>query len=501
MGKYFYFLFVTTIISSHLYSQEISIPTEFSQDGKLYKSLEEPVQVLTQFQSDEPCLVIDYLGKEKYKIKYKDWQGIVDSQYLVINEDMMDLFYAFQERERIEAIKAEEARKRKIQEIIRKAEEEKNPQHREDSIAKVLETKRQEQVAQELARKEQEALNQQRREDSIEKVLEAKKQAEAAAELARKQAEKLRQQRLEDSIAKVLETKRQELAAQELARKQQEALNQQRREDSIEKVLEAKKQAEAAAELARKQAEKLRQERLEDSIAKVLETKRQELAAQELARKQQEALNQQRREDSIEKVLEAKKQAEAAAELARKQAEKLRQQRLEDSITKVLETKRQELAAQELESKQQKDLNPETKELRNTCHYVMNEIDIFDNVRIIRTEPYKINTSLTAELYKRGNSKQVFFNLSQDLGCASYLPSNRSYVKVTLENNQVVTFFHSWNIDCGNFRFKGVMSNSQINILQKSPIKSISLNGTKHSVYIEQIDYKEFFMDKLKCLD
>ena len=435
MGKYFYFLFVTTIISSHLYSQEISIPTAFSQDGKLYKSLEEPAQVLTQFQSDEPCLVIDYLGKEKYKIKYKDWQGIVDSQYLVINEDMMDLFYAFQERERIEAIKAEEARKRKIQEIIRKAEEEKNPQHREDSIAKVL------------------------------------------------------------------ETKRQELAAQELARKQQEALNQQRREDSIEKVLEAKKQAEAAAELARKQAEKLRQQRREDSIAKVLEAKRQELAAQELARKQQEALNQQRREDSIANVLEAKKQAEAAAELARKQAEKLRQQRREDSIAKMLEAKRQEQAAEELESKQQKDLNPETKELRNTCHYVMNEIDIFDNVRIIRTEPYKINTSLTAELYKRGNSKQVFFNLSQDLGCASYLPSNRSYVKVTLENNQVVTFFHSWNIDCGNFRFKGVMSNSQINILQKSPIKSISLHGTKHSVYIEQIDYKEFFMDKLKCLD
>ena len=56
-------------------------------------------------------------------------------------------------------------------------------------------------------------------------------------------------------------------------------------------------------------------------------------------------------------------------------------------------------------------------------------------------------------------------------------------------------------MDCGDFRFKGVISNSQRALLQNSPIKSVFLKGTKASSEITNIEYKEFFIDKLKCIE
>jgi hypothetical protein len=73
-------------------------------------------------------------------------------------------------------------------------------------------------------------------------------------------------------------------------------------------------------------------------------------------------------------------------------------------------------------------------------------------------------------------------------------------VKVTLENNDVITFHHSWDLDCGDFSLKGSLSNANMEKLQKSPIKSIVLHGTKANKEIENLEYKEFFMDKLKCI-
>ena len=97
--------------------------------------------------------------------------------------------------------------------------------------------------------------------------------------------------------------------------------------------------------------------------------------------------------------------------------------------------------------------------------------------------------------------KNVFFNLSKDLGCASYLPNQRSSVKVTLENGKVVSFYHSWDIECGDFLFKAVLNASKISSLKSAPIKSIVLRGTKGTWEILNVTYKEFFMDKLKCVE
>tara|TARA_R110000868_G_scaffold81814_2_gene231354 strand:+ start:4246 stop:5724 length:1479 start_codon:yes stop_codon:yes gene_type:complete len=492
MTEYYYFLFFSICLFSNSFSQDIDILTEFSQDGILYKSLDESARNSAQFKTDEKCSVLEYLGKDKYKVRYNEFVGFVDSQYLVINEDMMDLFYAYQETERLKAIESDENRKEEIQEIIRKSEAEKSA--RADSILKVKEDKKRQQELQEIARKRKEELNQQRRADSIVKVKEEeRRQQEELQEISRKKQEELNQQRRADSIVKVKEEeRRQQEELQEISRKKQEELNQQRRADSIVKVKEEERiQQEKLQEISRKNQEELNQQRREDSIVKVNaeEAKRQQEELREIARKKQEELNERRREDSIVKIKEEEKRQQELREIARKNQEKLNQKTKEDSILKIKENEIIE------------NRNLERIEFRNTCHYAMNEFDIFDKIKIIRTDPYKVAENLTIELYKRGQSKQVFFNLSEDLGCASYLPTNRSYVKVKLENNKVITVYHSWDIDCGNFGFKGNLSNSQIVLLEKSPIKSIWFKGTKNFYEITNVDYKEFFMDTLKCLD
>ncbi len=74
--------------------------------------------VLAQFEANDASIVIGYLGKDQYKIKYKDFIGFVDSQYLVFNDEIDDLFYEFQDRERLKTIEQEELRRQKIKEIV-----------------------------------------------------------------------------------------------------------------------------------------------------------------------------------------------------------------------------------------------------------------------------------------------------------------------------------------------------------------------------------------------
>ncbi|WP_298534958.1 hypothetical protein [uncultured Algibacter sp.] len=138
---------------------------------------------------------------------------------------------------------------------------------------------------------------------------------------------------------------------------------------------------------------------------------------------------------------------------------------------------------------------------RNTCHYSINEFDRFYNVKTVRTEAYKLTNDLSIELFRRDRKTSVFINAKVDLGCVSYFSNNRSSTKITLENNQVVSFYHSWDMECGEFLFKANLSQSKMDALKKSPIKSIKLRGTKGSKEITEIKYKEFFMDKLKCIE
>ncbi|TYA86811.1 hypothetical protein [Seonamhaeicola marinus] len=308
---------------------------------------------------------------------------------------------------------------------------------------------------------------------------------------ARKRAEALKEQRRLDSIAKVEEAERQRIAFEkEEARKRAEALKEQRRLDSIAKVEEAERKRIAfEKEQARKRVEALKEQKRLDSIAKAQEVERRRIALEKKqAKEREEALKkEQRRLDSIAEALDYERRRiafEKAQEEKRKRA--LREQKRLDSIAKA---------------NAKPVLNEEELAYRNKCHYQINEYDSFSRTRIIRTEPYNINKNLTIELYKQGSKLDVFINSSVDLGCVSYLSNNRSSVKVTLENNRSVTFYHYWDVECGEYLFKGRLKQSHITILKQSPIKSVLLKGTKGTLEIDNIEYKAFFMDKLKCIE
>ena len=240
--------------------------------------------------------------------------------------------------------------------------------------------------------------------------------------------------------------------------------------------------------------------------------------------KRQKALEllEKNRVDSIAKVRSEEKRTQKAHEAAKKlEAEHIAKAQQVDTVrdykAERIELIKQEAIAHAKKAKEKlevkevavhqiTDEREQAKQLelirfRNTCHYAMNEYDDINRIEIVRTDPYHINDMLSVELFKRGKSVNIFFNLKGDLGCASYLPSNRSYVKVRLDNNRTITFYHTWGMDCGDFSFKGVLSKSQINSLKTSPIKSIFLKGTKLSTTITDIDYKTIFIDKLDCIN
>jgi hypothetical protein len=458
MTKFLVILFFTITSLTKVYAQETNLPTKFVESGSLYKNLDDSSSILAEFKKNDECFVLAYLGKSNYRIKYKDLIGYVDSDDLIITEEITDLFYDYQEKERLKSIEEAEKRKQKIQQIVKGNQEPVNVNLKQDSIAKVEKIE-----ALEIARKNQEIINQKRKQDSISKAFEENKRIELLA-LERKNKELINEKRKLDSIAKVAEAEK--IKAQDTARKNQEIINQKRKQDSISKAIEENKRIELLA-LERKNKELINQKRKLDSIAKVAEAEK--IKAQEIAKKTQEILNQKLRQDSINNVSEQNKKNELI----------------------------------ELEKKNKADSNTNASNIKpiNTCKYLINEYDEFYKAMNIRTDAYLVNKNLTIELYKYKQEKQVFFNLSEKLGCASYLPGNRSYVKITLENNDLITFYHSWNIDCENFSLKARLSESQIIKLKKSPIKSIRLQGTKDYLEITNPDYKTFFIDKLKCIE
>jgi hypothetical protein len=69
-----------------------------------------------------------------------------------------------------------------------------------------------------------------------------------------------------------------------------------------------------------------------------------------------------------------------------------------------------------------------------------------------------------------------------------------------LENNDILTFYHIGGIDCGKFSLLVRFSQSDIDRLNKSIIKTVRLNGTDYYHDIALIKWRTFFNDKLKCI-
>lgn len=88
-----------------------------------------------------------------------------------------------------------------------------------------------------------------------------------------------------------------------------------------------------------------------------------------------------------------------------------------------------------------------------------------------------------------------------DLGCTSPLNHNKSSAKIKLENGEIVTFYHSGQLDCRKFGLDGIISPTDYTKLMESPIKTIRLQGTERYHDYDFIVYKDILIDKLKCIN
>ena len=561
MVKHIYPLLILFSFTLNLISQEAKISTKFSQDGNLYQTSTKASQTIAEFKENEKCIVTGYLGNYTYKIKYKDLVGFVKDQDLFVNEQMMDLYFDHEEKERDKAIQERKQKQEKADTILIQAAEEKKliEQQRIDSMAKIeneaksklLEIKqndsiakvKEEQKIERIAQRKKDSINQAIKEQN--RILAEKQKNDSITKAEDAAKKQLKIQKRNDSITQAKEN--QKKALEQLKKRndsvvkvkaQQKIEAERKKNDSLTKVKEDKKKVlkelrkrndsvakgkeQQKTEAKRKKNDSLTQVKEDKkkalkelkkrnySIAKAkarekaLEEKRKKNTISQTKEEQSNRIIEKRRYDSIIKV----------RELETKQLIELRRQN--DSIARIIEKERKELEALRNRTAIAKEANTsnskeeenkkatllERIKYRDSCHYQINEYDRFYNITTIRTEPYTLNKNLTVELYKQGRKTNVFFNLSEDLGCATYLPNQRSSVKITLENNRIVNFYHSWDIECGElFLFKARLSSININILKKSPIKSIVIHGTQGYKEINFIEYKEFFIDKLKCIE
>jgi hypothetical protein len=561
MVKHIYPLLILFSFTLNLISQEAKISTKFSQDGNLYQTSTKASQTIAEFKENEKCIVTGYLGNYTYKIKYKDLVGFVKDQDLFVNEQMMDLYFDHEEKERDKAIQERKQKQEKADTILIQAAEEKKliEQQRIDSMAKIeneaksklLEIKqndsiakvKEEQKIERIAQRKKDSINQAIKEQN--RILAEKQKNDSITKAEDAAKKQLKIQKRNDSITQAKEN--QKKALEQLKKRndsvvkvkaQQKIEAERKKNDSLTKVKEDKKKV--LKELRKrndsvakgKEQQKTEAKRKKnDSLTQVKEDKKK--ALKELkkrnysiakAKAQEKALEEKRKKNTISQTKEEqsnriieKRRYDSiikVRELETKQLIELRRQN--DSIARIIEKERKEQEALRNRTTIAKEANTsnskeeenkkatllERIKYRDSCHYQINEYDRFYNITTIRTEPYTLNKNLTVELYKQGRKTNVFFNLSEDLGCATYLPNQRSSIKITLENNRIVNFYHSWDIECGElFLFKARLSSININILKKSPIKSIVIHGTQGYKEINFIEYKEFFIDKLKCIE
>lgn len=222
-----------------------------------------------------------------------------------------------------------------------------------------------------------------------------------------------------------------------------------------------------------------------ENFAKAFETERKLKKAEEKKQKEQEA------KESLEKA--------KLERIAKSKADRLRE-------LKEIEDKK--------ELKKKSD-SLQILDMRKKCHYVRNEIDKYEKIKVVEIEYYPVKSNdelffphqlsvihdLSIKLMKYGGQTFIYFHLNEDLGCASGYRSSRSSVKVYLQNDDIITFYHNDDTDCSEFTLRGSLSENEIIRLKKAKIESIRLEGTKYYKDIDAIDYKDFFIDKLKCLN
>ncbi len=135
------------------------------------------------------------------------------------------------------------------------------------------------------------------------------------------------------------------------------------------------------------------------------------------------------------------------------------------------------------------------------CEYTSNEVDEFNGDRVLFTKDLKVSDDLWVTFKRINNDKYIVFE-AMDLGCtAPFSYQNKSFVKVKLENDDILTFYHRGKIDCNHFNLMGKVSNSEIKRLKESPIKSIRLLGTDSFFDVDDLKRPSVFQDMLSCIE
>lgn len=142
-----------------------------------------------------------------------------------------------------------------------------------------------------------------------------------------------------------------------------------------------------------------------------------------------------------------------------------------------------------------------TEKYQNECHYDVNEIDEFTNAKKKYTSFYSVADNLEIKLLNHNNSYFIKFKTNLNLECVSPYSHNKSFAKVKLKNNDIITFYHFGDVDCSTFILIGKLSKNEINRLKKSTIETIRLSGTKHYHDFKEISFDNFFIKKLNCLN
>ena len=129
-----------------------------------------------------------------------------------------------------------------------------------------------------------------------------------------------------------------------------------------------------------------------------------------------------------------------------------------------------------------------------------------NNTKVVKTDYYDLNKYTSKKdiifisLRNINKRKSVVITLTRDLGCSVSFKGKRSSVKIKLENDVVVTFYHSGNTDCGDFTVIGSLTKNDIAKLKDSPIKVIRFTGTDYYHDSKDIVWKTFFQEKLDCI-
>lgn len=166
------------------------------------------------------------------------------------------------------------------------------------------------------------------------------------------------------------------------------------------------------------------------------------------------------------------------------------------------ESEKKETSLEFFKRKRKEKLMEDYAFIRSDCH-----IEEIEDTNGTITSNYSLvgpsfnDSSLNVSIMKLGSSKYLKISTNKEMGCTNPHSDNRSKVVFKLKNGISVNFFHSGKLNCDNYVLIGKLTASDIKKLKSSPIKMVRMYDSKHYIDIYTISYKDFFIEKIDCVN